>query len=281
MSPDTPSPRLDSVPNTVWARKSKGQHFLLDANLNRKIVSSLDDVSAHIILEIGPGPGGLTRALLERQPYKVMAIEKDDRFADALQKLSDAYPDKLLIRIGDALELDERAWIRENDPERSVILAANLPYNVGTPLLTKWLTADPIWWQQAILMFQKEVAERIVAVPGTSEYGRLSILAQSVCHVEIKLHIKSNAYVPPPKVDSAVVKFVPRQNPCSHLQRLQNLTQVTFSQRRKMLRRSLKPLVPAGRDLEAWLSGFDIDPMARPETLTVEQFERLAASLDR
>lgn len=251
------------------ARKSLGQNFLLDLNLTRKIArqaGSLDDCD---VLEIGPGPGGLTRALLAEGARKVVALERDERCLGALEEISQHYPGRLQIISGDALEIDHSALVSSN-----VKIVSNLPYNIGTVLLTNWLTSQswPPFYQSLTLMFQAEVAQRICAKPGDKHYGRLGVLAGWRCESEIVLDVPAQAFTPVPKVNSSVVSLIPRQNvEACDLKKLERITAAAFGQRRKMLRASLKSL--GGAKL---LEQADIDPTLRAEVLSITQFVRLA-----
>jgi 16S rRNA (adenine1518-N6/adenine1519-N6)-dimethyltransferase len=253
------------------AKKSLGQNFLLDLNLTRRIARAAGAADGGIFYEVGPGPGGLTRALLEEGAGKVIAVERDARCLPALAEIARAWPGKLEVIAADALELDEcMVW-----PRSALRDAANLPYNVGTALLIKWLTA-PAWpppWASLTLMFQKEVAQRITARPGSEQYGRLSVLAQWRCTARLLFDVNRSAFVPPPSVTSAVVRLEPRDKPLApaELADLEKITQAAFGQRRKMLRQSLKSL--GG---EALLEKAGIDPTARPEDLRIEAFAALA-----
>jgi 16S rRNA (adenine1518-N6/adenine1519-N6)-dimethyltransferase len=253
----------------LLARKSFGQHFLLDLNITRKIVRLAGDLSAAPIIEVGPGPGGLTRALLETGG-RVIAVEKDARFLPLLGELTAATDGDLQVVEADALGVDEMALA--GGPFHVV---ANLPYNVGTPLLIKWLSmpAPPL---SMTLMFQKEVAERIVAGVGDDAYGRLAVISQAVCEARIVMDLPARAFTPPPKVASAVVRLVPlakRPSP-DRLRALERVTAAAFGQRRKMLRSSLKT-VGGGALCEA----AGIDPDARAETIDVAGFLALAQAL--
>lgn len=249
-----------------FAKKSLGQHFLRDANLCAKIVREAGIVAGEPVLEIGPGPGGLTRALLDAGAAPLIAIEKDARFIDELRGLS---PNIHVVE-GDALAADEAALLAEQSCQRAKIVA-NLPYNVGTPLLVKWLKAGP-WRGEMTLMFQKEVAERIVAAPDTSAYGRLAVLAQARCEARIVLQIPARAFTPPPKVDSAVVHLVDRADAYADLDALERITAAAFGQRRKMLRAALKSL----GDAQALCDTAQIDATRRAETLSQTEFRALA-----
>ncbi len=259
------------------ANKKLGQHFLLDINITDKIARLALPLEGVSVAEIGPGPGGLTRSLFKAGASKVLAIEMDDRFIHALDDIAAAAPGDLSVLNADALTI--------NIPDHlsgELKIAANLPYNVGTKLLINWLTADPIFWTQAVLMFQKEVAERVVARPGDSAYGRLAILSQSVCNCYLAFDVPARAFTPPPKVDSAVVVLepLPMDKRYPHLGRLGDVTAAAFGQRRKMLRRSLKTIAAShNRTAEDWLKECGIDPARRPETLTPSEFHGLTNAL--
>jgi 16S rRNA (adenine1518-N6/adenine1519-N6)-dimethyltransferase len=257
------------------AKKSLGQNFLFDLNLTRKIARAAGPLAGETIYEVGPGPGGLTRALLAEGAAKVIAVERDQRCLPALAEIAAAYPGKLEIISNDALKLDEGSLL----PPRARI-AANLPYNVGTAVLIKWLTADawPPFWQSATLMFQREVAERLVAKPGGEHYGRLSVLAQWRCTAKILFDVNRGAFVPPPSVTSSIVRLEPRPEPLApaRLADLERVTAAAFGQRRKMLRQSLKSLAP---DAEGLVRAAGLDPTARPEDLRIEDFAALARKI--
>ena len=254
------------------ARKSLGQNFLLDLNLTAKIARQAGPLDACDVLEIGPGPGGLTRGLLSEGARKVLAIEKDSRCLPALAEIGAAYPGRLEVIEGDALEIDPRDHLRA--PIRVV---ANLPYNVGTELLVRWLSPPewPPFWTSLTLMFQREVAERIVARPGSKAYGRLAILAQWRADADIVLGLPPEAFTPPPKVSSAVVHLTARDTPRfdADAATLSRIVAAAFNQRRKMLRASLKGVSP---DIEERLHAAGIDPTARAETIELERFCALA-----
>lgn len=254
------------------ARKSLGQNFLLDLNLTRRIARSAGPLEGHTVIEVGPGPGGLTRALLMEGAERVVVVERDERMLPALQAVADAWPDQLTIVAGDALETD---WTSLGPPPFKVV--ANLPYNIATPLLIGWLKAEPWppWWTSLTLMFQKEVAMRLVAKPGTADYGRLSVLAQWRTAPERLFDVSPQAFVPPPKITSSIVQITPAlpRGACG-LPALERVTAAAFGQRRKMLRASLKGLAP---DAEARLIEAGIDPTRRAESLSVEEFGRLAS----
>ncbi len=259
----------------LGAKKAFGQHFLLDLNLTRKIAGLAGDMSHAHAMEVGPGPGGLTRAILAQGAERLTVVEKDERFLGALADISEAYPGVMDVVRGDALEVDERDFM---SGERQIILS-NLPYNVGTLLLIKWLEADPIWWQRAVLMFQREVADRIVASVGSKAYGRLAILSQSVCSARLALKIPARAFTPPPKVESAVVVLdpLPPGERFEDLKALGIVTGSAFGQRRKTLRKSLgQAASQCGLSSDALLDRAGIDPAARAETIPIEGFQALA-----
>lgn len=251
----------------LWAKKSFGQHFLLDLNITRKIARLAELGDGDLVIEVGPGPGGLTRALIETGA-QVIAVEKDERFRPLLEELAAAAGGRLTLVFGDALTVDEAA-LAGGHPAH---LVSNLPYNVGTPLLIKWLTGP--WTPASLtLMFQKEVADRITAPAGHDAYGRLGVVAQATCIARPVLDVPARAFTPPPKVDSAVVRLEPRPDRPSpeRLDALQKLTAAAFGQRRKMLRSSLKSM--GGETL---LAQAGLDPTARAEVIPVEGFLALA-----
>ncbi|MEX1236365.1 MAG: 16S rRNA (adenine(1518)-N(6)/adenine(1519)-N(6))-dimethyltransferase RsmA [Roseovarius sp.] len=258
------------------ARKSLGQNFLLDLNLTAKIARLAGDMSGSDVLEIGPGPGGLTRGLLAEGARKVLAIEKDPRCLPALEEIASAYPGRLTVMIGDALRIDPLAHL--TPPIR---VAANLPYNVGTELLVRWLTPDqwPPFWDSLTLMFQREVAERIVAAPGSKAYGRLALLAQWRAEPRIVMSLPPEAFSPAPKVSSAVVHLtaLPQPRYPAQPKLLERTVAMAFGQRRKMLRAALKGLAP---DIEDRLLASGIQPTDRAETIGLEQFCALARTLE-
>lgn len=272
-------PPLREVINThdLVAKKQLGQNFLLDLNLTAKIARCAGDLSACDVLEIGPGPGGLTRGLLVEGARRVLAIEKDPRCMPALAEIAAAYPGRLQALNADALEVDVMAHL--TPPVRVV---ANLPYNVGTELLIRWLTPQiwPPFWQSLTLMFQKEVAERIVAKPRSDHYGRLALLAQWRCDAKIVMHLPPEAFTPAPKVHSAVVHLTRLPAPRFPADEaiLQRLTAMGFNQRRKMLRSSLKGIGP---QIEAQLLEADIPPTARAEEISLEKFCALSLIVAR
>ena len=252
----------------ITAKKSFGQHFLLDLNITRKIARLAGIAPGETVIEVGPGPGGLTRALLE-VAARVVAVEKDARFVPLLEDLATHAPGRLEVLSADALDANVAATL-----PAGASIVANLPYNVGTPLLIGWLTG-PLRPRSMTLMFQKEVAERIVAAPGSKTYGRLSVLAQALADVRIVMDLPARAFTPPPKVASAVVQLDPRADrPDDEIvERLQAVTAAAFGQRRKMLRSSLKPL--GGETLCAAVG---LDASLRAEEVTVAQFLAMAAS---
>lgn len=254
------------------AKKQLGQNFLLDLNLTAKIARCAGDLSGSDILEVGPGPGGLTRGLLAEGARRVVAVEKDPRAIPALNEIAEAYPGQLTVLEGDALEIDVAAHLTA-----PVKIVANLPYNVGTELLIRWLSPKiwPPFWDSLTLMFQKEVAERIVAKPGSDHYGRLALLSQWRAEPKIVMHLPPEAFTPAPKVHSAVVHLKRLEEPrfpCDFAV-LQRVTAMAFNQRRKMLRSSLKGL---GAGLEEMLGAAGILPTARAEEIGLEQFCALA-----
>ncbi|MGN6154456.1 MAG: 16S rRNA (adenine(1518)-N(6)/adenine(1519)-N(6))-dimethyltransferase RsmA [Sphingomicrobium sp.] len=255
----------------LHASKALGQNFILDRQLLAKIAAIPGNIQGETIYEVGPGPGGLTRALLERGA-RVVAVERDPRFLLALTELSEEFAGNLDVIEADAMKVGEFALAG-----RGARVVSNLPYNVGTALLLRWLTVEwPPWWQSLTLMFQKEVAERIVAKPGTSAYGRLSVLAQWRSDARIAMNLSRSAFVPPPKVASAVVHIVPSEEPHGvDAKRIEKLTEAAFGQRRKMLRSSLKGVPGAIEALER----LGIDPQRRAETLDVADFVALARAL--
>ncbi|WP_108839370.1 16S rRNA (adenine(1518)-N(6)/adenine(1519)-N(6))-dimethyltransferase RsmA [Tateyamaria sp. Alg231-49] len=272
---DLPPLRQVIADHSLSARKSLGQNFLLDLNLTAKIARQAGDLSGTDVLEIGPGPGGLTRGLLSEGARKVLAIEKDARCLPALEEIAARYPGQLDIIEGDALDIDPLAHL--TPPIR---VAANLPYNVGTELLVRWLT-PPTWppfWQSLTLMFQREVAERIVATPGSKAYGRLAVLAQWRCDARIAMSLPPEAFTPPPKVSSAVVHLTALPAPKFEADPdvLSRVVAMAFNQRRKMLRAALKGL---GADIEDRLHVAGIKPTERAEQVPIEAFCALARAV--
>ncbi|WCT75218.1 16S rRNA (adenine(1518)-N(6)/adenine(1519)-N(6))-dimethyltransferase RsmA [Sphingomonas naphthae] len=266
---DLPPLREVIAAHGLSASKALGQNFLFDGQLLARIARVPGSLAGERVYEVGPGPGGLTRALLGAGA-EVVAVERDSRCLAPLAALSEAVDGRLRVISGDALEVDEQA-----EAGAGAHIVANLPYNVGTALLVRWLTLDawPPWWRSLTLMFQKEVAERIVAKPGSDAYGRLAVLAQWRTTPSIAFAVNRAAFVPPPKVTSAVVHIVPGETPEGvSPKRLGDLTAAAFGQRRKMLRQSLKGLPGA---LDA-LAAAGIDPARRAETLSVEEFVTVA-----
>jgi 16S rRNA (adenine1518-N6/adenine1519-N6)-dimethyltransferase len=254
------------------AKKSLGQNFLLDLNLTARIARAAGPLEGVDVVEIGPGPGGLTRALLIAGARRVIAIERDERAIAALEQIARRYPGRLEVVTGDALEFDPRPLV--GGPHARIV--ANLPYNIATALLSGWLTLEPWppWYDRLVLMFQREVAERVVAGPGSKRYGRLSVLVGWRCRARIRFDIAGTAFVPPTKVTSSLVEFVPRERPLACERRaLERVTEAAFGQRRKMLRQSLKSL---GTDPMPLLEAAGIEPTARAEDVPVEGFVALA-----
>jgi 16S rRNA (adenine1518-N6/adenine1519-N6)-dimethyltransferase len=250
---DTHRPDLTDAP----ARKALGQHFLFDPSILHRTALAAGPVKGRVVIEVGPGPGGLTRALLDEGAGKVIAVETDSRFADALLLWPEAKDGRLIVLQKDARKVNFEQLVIEAGATEPAMIIGNLPYNVGTPLLVGWLKAGD-WRGEMALMFQKEVAERICAAPGTDHYGRLAVLAQSATHPHIAFTLPPGAFTPPPKVD----------------------TGAAFGQRRKMMRAALKPFAKKhGMKAADWLTSVGIDPTARAETLSQDDFRRLAASL--
>jgi 16S rRNA (adenine1518-N6/adenine1519-N6)-dimethyltransferase len=276
---------IDSLPplreviaaHDLQPKKALGQNFLFDLNLTAKIARQAGNLSGYDVLEIGPGPGGLTRGLLAEGARKVLAVEKDARCLPALAQISEAYPDQLTVINADALDLDVSAHL-----SAPIKIVANLPYNVGTELLVRWLTPQ-IWppcWDSLTLMFQKEVAQRIVAKPGSKAYGRLAILAGWRCDVRIVMNLPPEAFTPPPKVHSAVVHLKRLNTPRfeADAKMLSRVVAAAFNQRRKMLRSSLKSISP---DIETYLKTAGIKPSERAERVSLEEFCALAREVSR
>ena len=272
--------RIDTLPPLrdviaafdLSAKKALGQNFLLDLNLTARIARAAGDLRGHDILEVGPGPGGLTRGLLAEGARKVLAVELDERCLPALAQIAGAYPGRLEVVQGDALKIDPLVHLTA-----PIKIVANLPYNVGTELLVRWLTPQ-VWppvWTSLTLMFQKEVAERIVAKPGSKAYGRLALLAQWRCDARIVLTLPPSAFTPPPKIDSAVVHLVALPQPRfpAPAKTLERVVATAFNQRRKMLRSALKTLDPT---IESRLERLGIAPTARAEEIGLEAFCALA-----
>ncbi len=267
-SPDSLPPLRDVIRTLgLTTKKSLGQNFILDLNLTRRIARAARDLAGRTVVEVGPGPGGLTRGLLLEGAGRVLAVERDERCAPALEAVARRYPGRLDVHMADALDADWPALLAAHGASAEpALIIANLPYGIATKLLIGWLETEPWppWFDLMVLMFQKEVAERIVAQPGTKAYGRLAVISQCRTEPRIVLTLKPEAFTPPPKVASAVVEFVPRA--------------AAFGQRRKMLRASLKRLTPLPERL---LGDVGLAPELRGEQLTVEDFARLALALDR
>jgi 16S rRNA (adenine1518-N6/adenine1519-N6)-dimethyltransferase len=275
---DLPPLREVITRHALAADKRFGQHYLLDLNVTAKIARLCGDMRETSVFEVGPGPGGLTRALLSEGAGEVIAIEKDARFLPALEEIRTASQDRLSLVEADAMKVDERA-IQTRFETR--MLASNLPYNVGTALLIKWLEAEPVWWSRLVLMFQKEVAERVVARAGDDAYGRLAILTAAVASARYAFTLPARAFTPPPKVDSAVVVLepLPDAEKFADLPALSAITESAFGQRRKTLRKSLGVAAgKAGVKTEALLDAAGIDGGARAETIPPEGFFRLATA---
>lgn len=277
MSEDSLPPLREVIArHGLAAKKALGQNFLFDLNLTRRIARAAGPLEGFTVIEIGPGPGGLTRALLMEGATKVIAIERDDRALAALADISAAWPGRLTVIPGDALETD-CARLADGMPAKIV---ANLPYNIATPLLVGWIAGEawPPFYESLTLMFQKEVAERIVARPGGKDFGRLSVLCQYRATARKLFDVNRSAFTPPPKVTSSIVQLIPKPKPepqC-RLDVLERVTAAAFGQRRKMLRASLKSLVP---EPEILLGELAIDPELRAEQLPVGAFARIAARL--
>jgi len=274
MTTDNLPPLRDVIAkHDLAAKKSLGQHFLLDLNLTGRVARAAGNLSNCTVIEIGPGPGGLTRALLAEGAKKVIAIERDQRPIAALNEIANAYPGRLEIIEGDALEIDPASLC---DGPRKIV--ANLPYNISTQLVLNWLE-NITQYERLTLMFQKEVADRLAAQPRTKDYGRLSVLTQWLCEVHPNFNIKPTAFTPPPKVMSTVATLVPRAHPLVDVPRdkLEKVTQAAFGQRRKMLRASLKSLGVNGEEL-ARRAG--IEPTKRAEELSVADFCALVKAWD-
>ena len=271
MNPDDlPTLREELETHDLWANKGLGQHFLLDINITRRIAKAAGAIAGKPVIEIGPGPGGLTRALLEAGADPLIVIEKDKRFVPLLAPLIAWSEGRLRIVQGDALETDEAALLSQTSGAAAIV--SNLPYNVGTPLLVKWLKAGA-WRGDMTLMFQKEVAQRIVAKPGSDAYGRLAVLAQARCDCRLDFTVPARAFTPPPKIASAIVTLRDRTDPYPHLDALERVTAAAFGQRRKMLRVALRTLTP---EAEALLGEAGLTPTARAEEIDQPGFRRLA-----
>ena len=253
------------------ARKGLGQHFLLDLNLTAKIARLTEAGPGDAVLEVGPGPGGLTRALLDTGAV-VMAVERDERVVPILEGIAAAHDGRLTWASADALRVDEPALL----PRTPAVIASNLPYNISTELLVKWLTAQPRWWRRMVLMFQREVGERILAGPGTKTYGRLSVIAQAASIPSLGFHLPARAFTPPPKVESSVLVFEATARP-DWLPALERVTAAAFGQRRKMVRSSLKGVF--GDGLGAALEAAGVAETDRAEAVSVAQYGALARAL--
>ncbi|WP_118136744.1 16S rRNA (adenine(1518)-N(6)/adenine(1519)-N(6))-dimethyltransferase RsmA [Oceanicella sp. SM1341] len=276
-SPDGLPPLREVIAEHDLApRKALGQNFLFDLNLTARIARSAGKLEECDVLEVGPGPGGLTRALLMEGARRVLAIERDSRCLPALAEVAAHYPGRLEVIEGDALKIDPREKLTA-----PIRIVANLPYNVGTELLIRWLTPAewPPFWSSMTLMFQKEVAERIVARPGSKAYGRLSLLAQWRCEARMVFEVPPQAFTPPPKVTSAIVHLAARPAPLypARADLLERVVAAAFGQRRKMLRASLRAL---GGDAEALLEAAGIEPTRRAETLDLSEFCALARAFE-
>jgi 16S rRNA (adenine1518-N6/adenine1519-N6)-dimethyltransferase len=266
--------------HALQARKSLGQNFLLDLNLTARIARAGGALAGVTVVEIGPGPGGLTRALLAEGAARVVAVERDERALAALAEIAARYPGRLAVVAGDALDFDAAPHIGQGQNGQGLArVIANLPYNIATALLVRWLSVEPWppWYDSLVLMFQREVAERIVAPPGSKSYGRLSVLVGWRTEAKILFDVSAAAFVPPPKVTSSVVRLVPRAAPlaCDRAT-LERVTEAAFGQRRKMLRQSLRTL---GRDPRPLLAAAGIAETARAEDIPVEGFVALARAL--
>ncbi|HEX2656176.1 MAG TPA: 16S rRNA (adenine(1518)-N(6)/adenine(1519)-N(6))-dimethyltransferase RsmA [Xanthobacteraceae bacterium] len=261
--------------HSLQPRKSLGQNFLFDLNLTARIARAAGPLEGVTIVEVGPGPGGLTRALLALGARRVIAIERDHRAIAALQEIVERFPDRLTVIEADAMAFDPRPYL----DDRPTRIVANLPYNIGTALLISWLTAEPWppWYDSLTLMFQREVAERIVAAPGSKNYGRLAVLAGWRTQAKILFDVAPSAFVPPPQVTSSVIRLVPLPSPLVCNRRLlERVTEAAFGQRRKMLRQSLKSL---GVDPIQLIEAVGLDPTERAENISIEGFVALARAL--
>lgn len=259
------------------AKKSLGQNFLLDLNLTSKIARYAGNLDQFDILEIGPGPGGLTRSLLNEGARKVVAIEKDSRCIEALEEIQATFPGRLKLLQGDALSTNASEYLADQ-----VRIIANLPYNIGTELLVRWLTSKtwPSFWQSMTLMFQKEVANRIVASPGSKAYGRLSVMSQWRCDTKIAFHVPASAFTPPPKVESTLVHFESLKQPKfpAEVEVLEFVVSKAFNQRRKMLRGALKGYF---QNVEEGLLSIGVLPTKRAEDITVQEYCAMSQILIR
>jgi len=262
------------------AKKSLGQHFLFDRDLLRRIALAAGPVEGKTVIEVGPGPGGLTRALLDAKVGRLIAVELDDRFADALQGWPETAEGRLHVHHGDAREINEIQLVAKAGGELPALIVANLPYNVATPLVVNWIKAGD-WRGPLVLMFQKEVAQRICATEADHHYGRLAVLTHGAMDARVAISLPPGAFRPPPKVDSAVVVLtpLPAGKAFADLYALEIVAAAAFNQRRKMLRSALKALATsAGTTSDAILTAAEIDPTRRAETLSQEEFRRLATA---
>ncbi|MEZ6000775.1 16S rRNA (adenine(1518)-N(6)/adenine(1519)-N(6))-dimethyltransferase RsmA [Hyphomonas sp.] len=274
---DQNEPELTQAP----ARKALGQHFLFDPSILHRAATAAGPLQGRTVIEVGPGPGGLTRAILKEGAAKLIAVETDPRFASALHEWPETQDGRLTVIEKDARKVRWEKVLTELGAETPVMIIANLPYNVGTVLLIDWLKAGA-WRGEMALMFQKEVAQRICAEPGTEHYGRLAVLAHAVTQPHIAFTLPPGAFKPPPKVDSAVAVLepLPESERFPYLDKLEQVAGAAFGQRRKMLRAALKPFAKKhGLKSDEWLKGLGIDPTARAETLTQDEFRRMAESL--
>lgn len=263
----------------INARKQLGQNFIFDLNLTDKIARTAGNLTGKTILEIGPGPGGLTRSILSLNPEKLIAAEMDKKCLEALEILKNAYSDKIILIEGDALRIDENEIKQKYSSQNKIKIIANLPYNIATELLFKWLDKLELF-ESFTLMFQKEVAERIAAKPGNKAYGRVSVMAQWLCDSRKEFDVSPSAFFPPPKVTSSIVTLIPREKPLYPADKttLEKILKAVFGQRRKMLRGSMKRLI---KNPEEILKQAGIDETKRPEDLEIKDFCALASILNK
>ena len=262
------------------ARKALGQHFLFDPDILKRTALAAGPVEGRTVIEVGPGPGGLTRAILDNGASKLFCIEADPRFAEALEHWPETAQGHLIITQQDARKTDWEALLKAHDADLPAMIIANLPYNVGTPLLINWLKSGH-WRGPMALMFQKEVAERVCAKPGDKHYGRLAVITTAVCEAHIAFTLPPGAFNPPPKVDSAVAVLHPLSDAdrFAHITAIETVAAAAFGQRRKMLRAALKSLAKTVSLVPTeWLEACEIDPTARAETLTQSDFRALATT---